>query len=95
MRCIFVLAWRAGSPLMMTQLRVVGRKLNRVSASVPLDPFLVFLFSFHPVVCLIPQYNPPNASIIIFMIYLSFSLSFPPATPVFQHLMYSHFGQLD
>lgn len=52
MWCILVLARRAGSPLRMTRLRIVGRKQEYISASVPLDPLLLFfslsLFPSHP-----------------------------------------------
>lgn len=52
---ILVLTWCTGSPLMMTHLRIVGRKQNRVSASVP--PFLLFL-RFQSVLFLRPQNTP-------------------------------------
>lgn len=44
MWCILVLDRQAASPLTMTRLRVVARKL--LSASVPLDPLLLFLLLF-------------------------------------------------
>lgn len=56
MWCILVLDRRAGSPLMMTRLRVVARK--QFSASVPLDPLLLLLFSAS-LLSLISDFNTP------------------------------------